>query len=90
MDRFGKSDVVVGGTIPQKLSSCLLKLEKFMLSSAAVVSSYIPAISSMEQGGGDKGTTRKASLLSSLCSVIGESFNGILPQNTLRHDCNGK
>ena len=73
MDRFGKSDVVVGGTIPQKLSSCLLKLEKFMLSSAAVVSSYIPAISSMEQAGGDKGTARKASLLSSLCSVIGES-----------------
>ena len=72
MDRFGKSDVVVGGTIPQKLNSCFMKLEKFMLSPAAVVSSYIPARSSTEHIDGDKRSIEKKSLLSSLCAVIGK------------------
>ena len=72
LDKFGSTDIVVGGTIPQRLNSCFQKLEKFMLSSSAVVSSYIPAVSSQDERVGDKGPGGKRSLLSAVCAVIGE------------------
>lgn len=71
-ERFGNSDIVIGGTIPQKLNSCFIKLEKFLLSGAAVVSSYIPAVSSADHKFGEKGIRRKRSLLSSVCAVVGK------------------
>ena len=72
LDKFGSTDIVVGGTIPQRLNSCFQKLEKFMLSSAAVVSSYIPAATTRDQKLGDTGPAGRKSLLSAVCSVIGE------------------
>lgn len=36
------SDVVVGGTVPQKIVSCLSVLDKFIQQSAPVVSSFVP------------------------------------------------
>ena len=74
LDKFGSTDIVVGGTIPQRLNSCFMKLEKFMLSDAAVVSSYIPAVSSHDQNLGDKGSAGKRSLLSAICAVIGKGL----------------
>lgn len=36
------SDVVVGGTVPQKITSCLSVLDKFLQQSSPVVSSFVP------------------------------------------------
>ena len=71
LDKFGGTDVVVGGTIPQRLNSCFVKLEKFMLSKVAVVSSFIPVGSSAHHKAGDKGKTGNVSLLSAVCAVVG-------------------
>lgn len=36
------SDVVIGGTIPQRITSCLTVLDKFLQQNNPVVSSYMP------------------------------------------------
>ncbi|WAR19701.1 FAS-like protein [Mya arenaria] len=43
LENMGNNDTVIGGTLPQRISSCLATLDTFLNQSAVVVSSFVPA-----------------------------------------------
>ncbi|GBN02025.1 Fatty acid synthase [Araneus ventricosus] len=74
------SDVVIGGTIPQRINSCLTVLDKFLQQNKPVVSSFVPYQPS-------ETTTQKASkhsVLSTVGKMLGiKDMSAINPETSL-------
>ena len=68
LDTMGGNDTVVGGTLPQRISSCLTALDQFLNLSHPVVSSLVLA---EKQGKGKGDTSDKASLVNSVAHILG-------------------
>ena len=65
-------DKAVGGTLPQKLVSCLEYLEKFMLHPQPVVTSFVPARQTRHSAAGNGSAgTEKPTLLDTICRIVG-------------------
>jgi hypothetical protein len=50
LETMGTNDTVIGGTLPQRINSCLAVLDQFLNQSQPVVSSFVPA--EKQQAGG--------------------------------------
>lgn len=69
VERFGNKVTAVGGTLPQKMSSCLDSMDQFLCQSKPVVSSFVPASVSME--GRETETQVQRTLMESVLRVLG-------------------
>jgi hypothetical protein len=70
-DLLGRNpNAAFGGTLPQRIDSCLSTLDALLCSPEAVVSSFVPAESSRGKSEGDEGG---ASLRQAVAHILGES-----------------
>ena len=70
IDKMGGNDTVVGGTLPQRMSSCLAVLDRFLMQTQPVVSSFVPASKKIQKAGvGGQGDTK--TLIEAVLQVIG-------------------
>ncbi|XP_071129497.1 fatty acid synthase-like isoform X4 [Mytilus edulis] len=69
IDKMGGNDTTVGGTLPQRMSSCLSTLRKLMTHSYAVASSFVLAEKTIETGQDEQ--ERKLTPLDAVMKVIG-------------------
>ncbi|KAH3871939.1 hypothetical protein DPMN_035154, partial [Dreissena polymorpha] len=80
LETMGNNDTVIGGTLPQRITSCLSTLDLFLCQSAPVVSSFVPA--ERESTGGN--SHEKIDLVHAVCHILGISDpSSINPDVTL-------
>ncbi|KAJ8319449.1 hypothetical protein KUTeg_004540 [Tegillarca granosa] len=65
MDTMGNNDTVIGGTLPQRMTSCLSTLDQFLNQPHPVVSSFVPAEKETRK------ETGKHDLVASVCNILG-------------------
>lgn len=70
IDKMGGNDTTVGGTLPQRMSSCLSTLRTLMTHSYAVASSFVLAEKTIETGQDEQ--ERKLTPLDAVMKVIGK------------------
>ena len=73
MDTVGDNETVLGGTVPQRLLSCLQSLDALLTQKEPVVSSFVPA---EKESNADRKTSD--SLMQTICKVMGEPIKHIL------------
>ncbi|KAK3092037.1 hypothetical protein FSP39_024632 [Pinctada imbricata] len=82
IDKMGGNDTVVGGTIPQRMASCLVTMEQLLLQTQPVVSSFVPASKETRRSTGEEG--EKKSMLEAVLHVIGiKDVDSLSPESTL-------
>ncbi|XP_061181837.1 fatty acid synthase-like [Saccostrea echinata] len=82
VEKFGTKVTAVGGTLPQRLSSCLDSLDQFLCQSKPVVSSFVPAPVAMKAGAQEKQSER--TLMESVMKVLGlQGLAALRPESTL-------
>ena len=66
---MGNNETVIGGTLPQRITSCLDTLDHFLNQPQPVVSSFVPAekVTSSSHKASDK-----PDLVLSVCHVLGK------------------
>lgn len=69
VEKFGSKVTAVGGTLPQRMSSCLDSMDQFLCQSKPVVSSFVPASVSMKVG--ESETQVERTLMESVLRVLG-------------------
>jgi fatty acid synthase len=70
LDTMGGNETVIGGTLPQRIGSCLSALDTFLNTSAAVVSSTVLA----DRKKSASSTGDKGSLVDAVAHILGMSF----------------
>lgn len=75
-ESMGGNDVVIGGTLPQRIPSCMDVLNQFMQSVHTVCSSIVKADSKRGVGGG------KGDLVRTVCHILGVKDPSALDPNT--------
>uniref|UniRef100_T1J426 Fatty acid synthase n=1 Tax=Strigamia maritima TaxID=126957 RepID=T1J426_STRMM len=65
-ETFGSNDLVVGGTLPQKINSCMAVLEKFLCQQHPIVSSFVLASANSAEKLNDSKT-----LLQTVANILG-------------------
>lgn len=65
-ETMGGNDVVIGGTLPQRINSCLSTLDKFLNHSASVVCSFV-----MAEKQGPRSDGKKVNLVEAIANVLG-------------------
>merc|ERR1711934_1263479 len=68
LDSMGDNDTVIGGTLPQRMSSCLATLDTFLTQTHPVMSSFVLA-DKKTKASGDQGN--KADLVQSIANILG-------------------
>ena len=68
-EKMGGNDTVVGGTLPQRMSSCLSSLDTFLSLSHPVVSSFVMAQRSEDKKDGGP----KVNIVESVARILGKS-----------------
>ncbi|XP_070581121.1 fatty acid synthase-like [Ptychodera flava] len=82
-ENMGGNDVIVGGTLPQRITSCLSVLDTFLAQSHPVMSSFVLA----EKSTGMKSEQdSKASLVDSVAHILGVRDPSTLSPNTTLAD----
>ena len=76
LDTMGNNDTVIGGTLPQRITSCLSTLDKFLNQSEPVVSSFVLAEKSVKQINQNTG--------SNLLDVIGNILGKFISLSVFR------
>lgn len=69
LETMGSNMTVVGGTLPQRITSCLATLDRFLNQSHPVMSSYVPA--EKITGKKDK-SSDKQSLVEAVAHILGK------------------
>jgi fatty acid synthase len=77
---MGGNDVVIGGTLPQRMPSCLEVLDQFLQSKHTVCSSIVKADSKRSVGGG------RGDLVRTICHILGVKDHSTLDPNTTLGD----
>jgi len=78
-EAMGGNDVVIGGTLPQRMPSCLSVLDRFLQSSHAVCSSVVRAEKKTDAGAG-----KGQSLVKVIANVLGiKDSSSLRPETTL-------
>ncbi|XP_055874982.1 fatty acid synthase-like [Biomphalaria glabrata] len=80
-ESMGGNDTVIGGTLPQKMSSCLNVLDQFLNQNYTIVSSFVAAQrdTSKKEGG-----ATKPNLVSSISRILGlKDVSNLNPETSL-------
>ena len=78
-ENMGGNDVVIGGTLPQRMPSCLSVLDRFLQSAEPVCCSLVRAKRQTEGGSGNK-----QDLLKSIANILGiKDYAGLAPTSSL-------
>lgn len=78
-ETMGGAEVVIGGTIPQRINSCLASLDRFLSQSYSVVCSFV-----MAEKLGPKTGGKKQNLVEAIANVLGiKDVNSLNPEITL-------
>ena len=81
LESMGDNDTVIGGTLPQRMSSCLAVLDSFLNQPHAVVSSFVPAEKKVKSSE-DQGD--KADLVQSIANILGvQDVKSVWPDTSL-------
>jgi hypothetical protein len=72
LETMGTNDTVVGGTLPQRITSCLATLDVFLNQPHPVMSSYVPAEKS--SGKKDASSSGKLSLVEAVAHILGKTL----------------
>lgn len=76
----GSNETVIGGTLPQRMSSCLAVLDRFLSQANPVMSSYV--LASKITSKGDKGSG--SDLVGTVAHILGvKDVSTINPDTTL-------
>lgn len=67
---MGDNDTVIGGTLPQRISSCLATLDQFLNQPKPVVSSFVPA--QKESGHKSDVGSNKVNLVEAVAHILGK------------------
>jgi len=79
LETLGDNDTNIGGTLPQRIGSCLATLDRFLQSNYPVCSSIVPA----EKASAGSGSAKKG-LLESIANILGiKSTKGLNAKITL-------
>ena len=76
-ESMGGNDVVIGGTLPQRMPSCLSTLDRFLTSNQSVCASLVKAARKSESKGKQQG------LLKSIANILGVDPTTLSPNTTL-------
>lgn len=77
-ETMGGNDIVIGGTVPQRIHSCLNTLELFLLQKYPVVSSIVPAERKSNKGKNNRG------ILDMIARILGlQDSSALNPDTTL-------
>lgn len=76
-ESMGGNDVVIGGTLPQRMPSCLSTLDRFLTSNQSVCASLVKAARKSESKGKQQG------LLKSIGNILGVDPASLSPNTTL-------
>lgn len=69
LETMGTNDTVIGGTLPQRINSCLAVLDQFLNQSQPVVSSFVPA--EKQQAGGSSKSSQ-GNVVEAICHILGK------------------
>jgi len=69
LETMGTNDTVIGGTLPQRMNSCLAVLDQFLNQSQPVVSSFVPA--EKQQAGGSSKSSQ-GNVVEAICHILGK------------------
>lgn len=79
LETLGDNETNVGGTLPQRIPSCLSTLDRFLQSKHAICSSIVPAEKVSSSGSGSK-----KGLVDTIAHILGmKSIKGLNPKLTL-------
>lgn len=67
LDSMGGNDAVIGGTVPQRMTSCLATLNHFLQLPNPVLSCFVGA----EKASGQTDKSSKADLVESISHILG-------------------
>lgn len=70
LETMGNNDTVIGGTLPQRMMSCLSTLDKFLNRPEPVLSSFVLAESKTEGKSGGNGQN----LVQAICNILGVNY----------------
>ena len=73
LDTMGNNDTVIGGTLPQRITSCLATLDHFLNQPSPVVSSMVLAEMRKKVKGSDQ--EGKAGLVDAVAHILGKKGN---------------
>ena len=68
LETMGDNETVVGGTLPQRMSSCLATMDNFLQQPHPVLASMV--LAEKRRGGGDAGS--QVGLLDAVGNILGE------------------
>ncbi|XP_033753240.1 LOW QUALITY PROTEIN: fatty acid synthase-like [Pecten maximus] len=68
LDTMGTNDTVIGGTLPQRMSSCLSTLDTFLNQPHPIMSSFVLAEKVNKRS---KGQSSKKNLVDAICNILG-------------------
>ena len=71
LDSMGDNDTVIGGTLPQRISSCLASLDTFLTQKHPVMSSFVLA-EKKTKASGDQ--SDKPDLVQSIANILGKKL----------------
>ena len=69
LETMGSNSTVVGGTLPQRITSCLATLDRFLNQQHPVMSSYVPA---EKHSSKKEAAAEKVSLVEAVAHILGE------------------
>ena len=76
LDAMGNNDTVIGGTLPQRITSCLAALDHFLNQPHPVVSSFVCAEKQSKIKSDGDG---KSNLVESVANILGKNLNCCYP-----------
>lgn len=77
---MGTNDTVIGGTLPQRMNSCLNVLDQFLNQSKPVVSSFVPAEKQLKNV---SSSNAQGNLVEAVCHILGD-YISYIPKKLLQ------
>jgi fatty acid synthase len=65
---MGDNDTIIGGTLPQRITSCLMTLDMFLNQLEPVVSSFVPADKQIDS---NNASDYEIDLVLAICHILG-------------------
>jgi fatty acid synthase len=83
LEAMGTNDTVIGGTLPQRITSCLEVLDLFLNQPHAVLSSFVLAEKTVSRGDGEG----QQDLVKAVAHILGELHQWELSPRALAPGC---
>ncbi|CAC5370812.1 FASN [Mytilus coruscus] len=79
LETMGTNDTVIGGTLPQRMNSCLNVLDQFLNQSLPVVSSFVPAEKQLRNV---SSSNAQGNLVEAVCHILGVKDSSSIKADT--------